>query len=240
VTSDEAKPGFDFAPPPPPGGDAPSAHALPTPASAGIGEPRHDNRASVAEPGRSRAFRKRRGGRRGSNGRWVFVTIIAAIALIVGGVAWAAVLTYRTSGVKPADVGATGVLHTGQIVTGMCLKDAPDAAASSGPVKVVRCSDPHHGEALVSYTLTAKAWPGAEVARAEVTSFCAEQVDPDVGYIPPSAAAPDYEWLAWVPTADTWRLGDRTGVCIVTTKTPVAGLYGAGTAHDATDGAVAG
>ncbi|WP_061963113.1 hypothetical protein [Demequina aurantiaca] len=168
----------------------------------------------------------------------MFATMIAAIALIVGGIGWAGVLTYRSSGVKPATQGTTGTLHTGQVITGMCIKEAPDLTEDPEPVEVVNCVDPHHAEALVSYTFTSTDWPGTPAARQEVMEFCAAQVDPASGFIETPPEAPAYEWLAWVPSADTWQLGDRTGVCVITTERPVAGSYGAGTAHDATADAV--
>ncbi|WP_430868138.1 hypothetical protein [Demequina aurantiaca] len=230
--------GYDFAPPPLPGtaardttADAGVAQAGPAAQGATI---RSGDRPPAGRPGRTRRGRRGR-----ANGRWVFVTMIAAIALIVGGIGWAAVLDHRSSGVKPAELGVTGTLHTGQVVSGMCIKDAP-AADSTGPVEVVRCSDPHHAEALVSYTFTSGEWPGTEQARAAVLTFCAAQLDPAVSGLPPSPDAPEFEWLAWVPSAQTWNLGDRTGVCVVTTERPVAGSYGAGTAHDATADAVIG
>lgn len=166
--------------------------------------------------------------------------MIAAIALIVGGIGWAVVLNYRDSAVKPAEQAATGTLHTGQVVGGMCIKVAPDPAAAAAPVEVVRCSEPHHAEAVVNYTFTTGTWPGISQARSEVLTFCAAQLDPAFSHLPPSPDGPDFEWLAWVPTADTWGLGDRTGLCVVTTERPVAGSYATGTARDATVGAVVG
>ncbi|WP_152649789.1 hypothetical protein [Demequina oxidasica] len=227
--------GFDFAPPPPPGGGVGPSSTAPTAASAG----RYTSTLAPTAPhAASKKTRRPRKARRGTNGRWVFATMIAAIALILGGIGWAGILTYRSSGVKPAAQGDTGTLHTGQVITGMCIKEAPSPTAAPGPVQVVSCADPHHAEALVSYTFTATEWPGTPAARQEVMTFCAAQVDPSHGYVATSPGAPAYEWLAWVPSEDTWQLGDRTGVCVITTERPVAGSYGSGTAQDATADAV--
>lgn len=227
----------DFAPPPLPGGTGPAVASADAervghkPGGGDSGPATHGSNS-----GRRRRGRKARA--RTSNGRWVLVTMITAIGLIVGGIGWASVLTYRASAVAPANQDATGSLHSGQVVTGMCLKKAPDLDSVAGPVEVVGCADPHHAEALVSYTFTSGEWPGEATARGEVVGFCAAQVDPDAGYFPATPDAPGYEWLAWVPSAGTWQLGDRTGVCVITTERPVTGSYGAGTARDAAADAV--
>jgi len=226
---------YDFTPPPLPGEASGSAHQTAgAPAQpAGLGGAQLQPPGTSSERGRVEA-------RRGSNGRWVFAVMVAAIALIVVGIGWASVLTFRSSAVTPAATDATGSLHTGQVVSGMCIKDAPDLSGGSDPVTVVRCDDPHHAEALVSYAFTSNQWPGTKEARAEVIAFCSQQVGSSSAAVPVSPSAPDYDWHVWSPTAATWELGDRTGLCVVTTAGPTIGSFGAGTAQDAANAAVVG
>lgn len=222
MTNAEGRHGFDFAPPPLPGsGTAPGPVAVPDQGSGGRGA------------GRRRP-------RRRSNGRWVLVAIVIAIALIIGGIAWGSVLAYRSAGVTPADPNAIGTLHTGQVVSGMCIKEAPDLSAPPGPVRVLPCADAHHAEAVVSYTFTSSTWPGTDSAWETVSAFCAKQLNPTTGAFPASPGAPDFEWHVWIPTAQTWGLGDRAGLCVITTEDPVAGSFAAGTARDATEDAIVG
>jgi hypothetical protein len=190
--------------------------------------------STYGRSGRGRGSKQRRG----SNGRWVFATMIAAIGLIVGGIGWALILNYRSSSVTPAPPEATGTLHTGQVVSGMCIKEAPDLDAAPSPVEVVTCREPHHAEALLDYTFTSNEWPGTDAATREVVDFCTVQVDPLTGTVPLVPDAPAFTWHAWVPTAATWQLGDRSGLCVVTTDIPVSGSYGSGTARDAAEDAV--
>lgn len=221
--------GYDFTPPPPPGGH--DQHATPSPHR----EAATASSAGTPDSGSSRAKRTHR-----TNGRWVFVVMVSAIALIVGGIAWASVLAYRTSAVTPAAQTATGMLHTSQVVSGMCIKNAPDLDAEPSTVNVVACSEPHHAEALVAYTFTSSQWPGGKDVADEVLGFCSEQASPDSPAIPRSPEAPAFEWHAWLPTAATWELGDRAGLCVVTTQRPVVGSYGAGTAQDVAGDAIVG
>jgi hypothetical protein len=164
--------------------------------------------------------------------------MIAAAGLIIGGIGWAVVLDYRTSAVQPAATGTTGTLHTGQVVSGMCIKNAPNLEKAPGPVTVVPCAQAHRAEALIDYTFTVTTWPGTRAARAEVVEFCAVHVVTGSGLVPVSPDAPAFEWQAWVPTEQTWNLGDRQGLCVVTTTQPVAGSYGAGTAYDAKEDSI--
>lgn len=218
--------GYDFVAPPSPD----EGHSTPGPQQPG--PPSHPAPASSSPP--------RRRVRRRASGRWVFIVMIAAAGLILGGVGWASVLTYRTGAVTPAALGTTGSLHSAQVVGGMCLKEAPNLDAAPAAVNVVECDQPHHAEALISYTFTTNEWPGSTAVRAEVMSFCAEQLRISWDAIPLSQSAPAFAWHAWLPTAATWDLGDHTGLCVVTTERPVVGSYGAGTAQDATTSAVVG
>lgn len=164
--------------------------------------------------------------------------MLAAASLIVAGIGWAVVLDYHTSAVQSATAGTTGTLHTGQVVSGMCIKTAPNLEQPPGPVTVVPCAQAHRAEALINYTFTVTTWPGTDTARAEVVDFCAVHVVTGSGLVPVSPGAPTFEWQAWVPTEQTWNLGDRQGLCVVTTSQPVAGSFGAGTAYDAKDDSI--
>jgi hypothetical protein len=141
---------------------------------------------------------------------------LGGLAIAAGVVAQLA-LTARTANLTPADADATGRLRSTQVVSGMCIESL---GSSAGTVKVVSCNDSHSAEAVTSYTFTGEDWPGDDAAQEAVLDYCAAQLAPGG---PLGNAAAGRDWLAWVPSAATWRLGDRTGLCIVTSTTPWVG-----------------
>lgn len=148
--------------------------------------------------------------------------------VIVGGIVAQVALTIRDSNVTPADADATGRLHSAQVVSGMCIDSIGDAA---GTVLVVTCDTPHSAEAVTSFTFTSDVWPGSEAAATSVLAYCAGQLGPGA---PLAHAADGRSWVAWVPSQASWKHGDRTGLCIVTSDAPWTGR-----AMDVTDHAEA-
>jgi len=147
----------------------------------------------------------------------VAVLLGLGVLAIVVGVAAQVTLTIRNGNLTPADPDATGRLHSAQVVSGMCLESLGDAA---GVVIVLACDQPHSAEAVTSYTFTADEWPGDGAAADAVVGFCSTQLAPGG---PLASAAEGREWVAWVPSEETWRHGDRSGLCLVTADEPWTG-----------------
>jgi len=183
----------DFAVPPAPDG---------TPAGA---VHRSDFRPTPAAPRRTRFP------------RWVAVLVALGGLAVVGGVAAQVALTIRDANLTPANPGDTGRMHSAQVVSGMCLESL---AASAGQVMVVDCDAAHSAEVVSSYVFTGDDWEGDSWAASTVLDYCASQL---AAGGPLEAAAQGRDWVAWVPSAATWRHGDRTGLCIVTSDTPWEG-----------------
>ncbi|MGC4174189.1 septum formation family protein [Demequina sp.] len=183
----------DFAPPPAPDG---------TPAGS---VKRADFRAAPPAPRRSRFP------------RWLTVLLGLAGAVIVVAVAAQITLTVRNGNLSPAEPGATGRLHSAQVVSGMCIASLGDGA---GPVTVVDCDEPHSAEVVSSYSAQGDEWPGADEIASTVLQYCASQLMPG-GEL--AHAAEGRDWVAWVPSQATWEHGDRAGLCIVTAAEPWTG-----------------
>lgn len=149
--------------------------------------------------------------------RWLAVLLVAGAVVVVGGVVAQVTLTARASQLAPADRDATGRLHSAQVVSGMCLETLGDEA---GSVWVVPCDEPHAAEVVSAYEFTGDEFPGDAAVAKTAVDYCASQLAPRA---PLADAAAGREWLAWVPSAGTWRGGDRIGLCIVTDAEPWTG-----------------
>ncbi|WP_159449689.1 septum formation family protein [Demequina sp. NBRC 110057] len=191
-----------FAPPPLPDVPAPGSAApvasgpapvSPQPASTGPSSP------GPVPPARGR--RDRPGVSRGV--RW---TLLAGAVAIVVGLAWALVLIVADTQAAPADADATGTLHAVQVVEGMCLESL-DGDGTVADATVVDCSEPHAGEVVATVELPLEVYPGEEAVTERALETCTDRV---------GAVARNAEWVAWIPSSDSWTRGDRTVTCIVT------------------------
>jgi hypothetical protein len=138
-------------------------------------------------------------------------------AAILAGVAAQVTLTVRNSNLAPAEPGTTGHLHSAQVISGMCIETLEKSA---GTVNVVPCDQRHAAAVVSTYTFPGDEWPGDEVAANSVLDYCATQLAPGG---PLARAVADRDWVAWVPSAETWQHGDRSGLCIVTSEIPWTG-----------------
>lgn len=155
--------------------------------------------------------------RRSGFPRWVAVLMGVGAVVLLAGVVAEVSLTVRSGNLAPANPGATGRLHSAQVVAGMCIESLGDSA---GTVTVVPCAQEHGAEVVTAYTFTGDEWPGDNAAAATVLNFCAGQLAPGG---PLAKAADGRVWVAWVPSQGTWQHGDRAGLCLVTSKTPWTG-----------------
>lgn len=152
--------------------------------------------------------------------RWLWWLIIIGVVVIIAGSAWAIALERQAASLEPAAAGATGTLHSAQVVSGMCMESLGEEA---GTVRVVPCGEPHRAEAVTGYTFTNDAWPGDSEVASRALDYCASQLGPDS---PLAAASDGRDWVAWVPSEATWAAGDRTALCIVTATDSWTGRAG--------------
>ena len=155
----------------------------------------------------------RRAGRGMMIAAWV--AIAAGVALLIG-ISWSVALDAQSRGLEPAEAGATGDLHAMQVVPGMCLEDiSADGAVSDAAI--VDCDDPHRGEVITALGFSELRFPGDDEEAQRTIEHCSTRM-PDLG----SGAS----WVAWVPSADSWHRGDRTGLCIATWDSAREGRVG--------------
>jgi len=149
--------------------------------------------------------------------RWVAVLVGIGGLAVVAGVAAQVALTIRDANLTAAHPGDTGRMHSAQVVSGMCLESLGSAA---GTVTVVDCDAPHSAEVVSSFAVPGEEWKGDAWVADAVLTYCTSQLAPGG---PLADAVHHRTWVAWVPSAGTWRHGDRTGLCIVTSDSPWTG-----------------
>jgi hypothetical protein len=78
-------------------------------------------------------------------------------------------------------------------------------------VRTVDCDKAHDAEVTGAFTLDgADGYPGSEEADADVQERCQAIND---AYVDPAAVPSNAELYYYVPTEDSWRIGDRTVTC---------------------------
>jgi len=148
---------------------------------------------------------------RGTRGRGLALlgVVLGAVGtLALAGLVVGIVLTARMTHPLPADVTSARSAHARQLVTGNCLGGLPPAG-SVDVVHVVPCAAPHAAQVITEYAFDHDAlWPGQRAADARVAASCAlSQPEKDAGV----------RAVTWAPTAESWRDGDRLGLCLATT-----------------------
>lgn len=176
----------------------PSAPSLPEPpaapqATTGRGAmPRAGSVAVAAEPGRD----------------WK-VTLVVGFLVLVGAVIGAGVVYDVMSGVvrgpfTTASAGDTGSMHPAEVIGGMCLATMP-AGGEVDSVEVVDCDGPHEAVVVARVSYVDDEFPG----EAELVSRAQERCTAE------AAEAGADEWVAWVPTSQTWERDDTAIACVV-------------------------
>ncbi len=137
--------------------------------------------------------------------------------LAVGGLALGITLAIGSTA-RPGSIPLTLTEPTNaspsQVAVGHCLKTLP-ADGRISTVVVVPCASGHKAQVIAKHLFDADARTGAQPTyarmRSEILQIChAVQLTE-----PPD----DLSFTAWLPTAESWRTGDRTGVCLARAST---------------------
>ena len=99
------------------------------------------------------------------------------------------------------------------LAVGDCLTDIPNGSLVQ-MVPKTDCAQPHAGEAYAVLTMPDGNYPG-EAAISEWQNKCPAELE---SYSPDAMADDTIGVFVLYPTAETWKQGDRTVVCIATTE----------------------
>nr|MDP9168269.1 septum formation family protein [Actinomycetota bacterium] len=99
------------------------------------------------------------------------------------------------------------------LAIGDCLTDIPNGSLVQ-MVPKTDCAQPHAGEAYAVLTMPDGNYPG-EAAISEWQNKCPAELE---SYSPDAMADDTIGVFVLYPTAETWKQGDRTVVCIATTE----------------------
>jgi hypothetical protein len=119
-----------------------------------------------------------------------------------------------------------------QVQVGTCLVAIP-ADGRVGRVTAVPCDTPHRAEVVAEYPLSGDAWPGRLSVEDQVLDYCGAFIQP--GFETTSMFKPgDWEsglrWVAWLPTEESWKADERSGLCVAYRDGNIVGSFVAGTA----------
>ncbi|MDM8084337.1 septum formation family protein [Cellulomonas cellasea] len=144
-----------------------------------------------------------RGGRLALVGIGLGVVGSLAIAAVAVGVQ----LTAAATRPLPLDVDAPRDAQAVQLVTGHCVDPLP-AGGDVDDVTVTPCDQPHAAQVVTEYRFDrAAVWPGQQAADRRVWAACT---------LTPDEVAAGVRAVAWAPTEQSWKRGDRTGLCLAT------------------------
>ena len=150
--------------------------------------------------------RIRRLGRRGRGLALAAIAVGAVWTLVALVIAGAAVMLAIGSRPLPHDVPRAQDAHARQLVAGDCVDPLP-ADGDIDVVHVVPCAKPHAARVISQYAFEPDAvWPGQAAADQRVATACELSAAESAAGLTP---------LTWAPTAESWRHGDRTGLCLI-------------------------
>ncbi len=141
------------------------------------------------------------------SGLWLVALAIGAIVVITADSNRDANGTVTTAGSELATK-----IRTGDCVNGI------GGATRVTDVAVVPCAQPHEGEVVGEKDLTGSAFPGDAAVEKAANDACPELLKSYAG-----EKADSVELMFLHPTADSWRLNDRTISCVALHKTPEPG-----------------
>ena len=151
-------------------------------------------------------MRIRRLGRRGRALAVAGIALGAVWTVVALVIAAAAVMLAIGSRPLPPDVPHARDAHARALVTGNCVDPLP-ADGDIDIVHVVPCATPHAARVITQYAFEPDAvWPGQAAADRRVAMACELSAAESAAGLTP---------LTWAPTPESWRRGDRTGLCLI-------------------------
>ncbi len=134
----------------------------------------------------------------------VVLAVVAGVVLLAL-VAAAVVRVNLWLQTRPVEVAidAPREVNAQQVDVGHCIGTLPDDG-DVGRVRLVPCDTPHDAEVVSAVELTAP-WPGQEQVDERVAAACRlSTAEREAGLVP----------MTWSPTQQSWRQGDRVGLCL--------------------------
>ena len=132
---------------------------------------------------------------------WIPLAAVVVVGLVVGAVLGVGYWLDR----RPlGTVDAATTVPSSRIGTGHCLQGLPPDG-DVAEVTVVPCDEPHAAEVVGSRELSFGTWPGSKQAADELARWCEmDNAEQEAGF----------HAVVWTPSAESWRQGDRTGLCL--------------------------
>lgn len=119
-----------------------------------------------------------------------------------------------------------------QVEPGMCIEALPGNGAVA-QVTAIPCDVVHQAEAVAGFSVGGDEWPGrSEVLRATL-DYCGTFIQPGfdaTAMFQPTDWGAGLRWVAWIPTEESWRSGQQTGLCVVYRENGLQGSFVSGTA----------
>lgn len=163
--------------------------------------------------------------RRGQSGRGMAVAgvVISSVTLLLfGAVATVAGLHAALNGSTAsspetssptADLPEVRLSPTLDLSVGDCIEDLPYSSHVAS-VSKIDCDRPHRGEVYEVVPVAGERFPGDETMD-NYANKCGPALD---RYAPAAANDSAYSMFYLHPTRETWKIGDRTITCVVTTE----------------------
>jgi hypothetical protein len=98
------------------------------------------------------------------------------------------------------------------LAEGDCIDDESTAEGEISDVPTVPCDDPHTWEVYKNVTMTDDEYPGQSGAEDIADEQCHAAFEAFVGVAYEDSA---HEYNYYLPTSDSWAMGDRTINCLV-------------------------
>ena len=137
----------------------------------------------------------------------VSTVAVAVVALVVGGILWAAL----TEGDRDESgrISNAGSISVFDVRVGDCVNGVEDLEESL-TVDAVPCSEPHDAETYATFDLPESDWPGQKLVFADGERGCDRRFPDEAG---------DAELFFLHPTEETWTTrDDRTIACMAVFK----------------------
>jgi len=136
--------------------------------------------------------------------------IVLGVVWLIGGGILAAILMLNLAGRDSTATAAdAGRVSTDNLQVGQCIADVPGEGTVS-TVKVVPCTQPHHGEAFATFELPKGPYPGDDAVTTQAEDGCGDRVPADVD----QSLADQLDLFYLYPRRVNWTFGERSVLCI--------------------------